>query len=135
MLGPDDSAETWAIVRRFSDAATRMGAYLAANDGDRDEYAVESDRLDAAYADLAAREAQDQLEPLLRSTNPWVRLYAAKMLLLSNESRAKACLEELRRQPAPWALAGNAIRFLTHWEMGALFPTKSDYPDDAVFFE
>jgi len=119
---------TGAIVKDFVEAATEMGKYLAAIDADRDEFADASDRLDAAYKALADRQEQSSLIALLNHDDLYVRLYSAKMLLLTDEDRAAGVLDELGKLPLHPNVAEHARFMLSRWRMGKgwLFPTRPD---------
>lgn len=117
-----EDADTRTILGRFEDAAARIGRFLAVNDGDRAEVSLLRRNLEAAYAWLVAKGEQRQIEILLGSEDPYVRLQAAEVFLLTDEARAIEMLEGLREMPAPRNLAANAKRILTPWKTGLLFP-------------
>ena len=117
--------EAGLLTRTFATAAGEMGRYHAANDANRDEFASALARLDSAYEQLAAGGRQSALSALLSNDDLFVRLYAAKMLLLSDEGRAISVLQDLQSRNQPTNLSVNAYRILTHWRMGVLFPRRS----------
>ena len=117
-----DASESDATIREFTEAASRLGRYLAASDGDRPEVEFLLRRIEVAYAVLVEQGAQSKIGSLLAHEDPYVRLYAAQVLLLTEEAQAVQALESLQRMPMPPNLAANARLFLTHWKMGVLFP-------------
>lgn len=118
----ESSGVTAVLLAEFQEAAAEMGRYQAANDADRDEFEVALAHLDSAYAGLLDRREVQALHALLVNEDPYVQLYAAKMLLRTDEESAIRVLENLRAREGPRNIALNADMFLSHWRKGWLFP-------------
>ena len=112
--------DTPSLVRAFAEAAALNGrATDAANyrDGNR-----KHDIAMKAYRELRRRgvAAQDELRALLSDENPWVRYWAAVVVLEYACDEAASVLERLAETQESPALRFNAELVLSEWRKGNL---------------
>lgn len=108
-------------VVQFEHIATEMGEYQENGTADCEEFADLKAMLNQTYEHLEDVHAEDALVPLLSSSNAYVRLHAATMLLLGVPSLALPVLERLKTETPRSKISRIATFTIGQWNNGFLF--------------